>query len=491
MNHCGTSSKLDIPIPLPIKVDVDISSKLTSVFLLTPGVRAVGLYVRQRLRFSIARRMLKNPKPRGFREATGGRDAETAKLRPPVARLRNRSRSPSSRVRVRNVWRWIRSCDWAHLSCAPALRVLVPWLLSADEMSGSSRKAAAFHAALGAWALAAGLRLAAICGGWLVTVSSFAVTEIPVSMRMAGTWQLSSPQVCSVTLKVSPDGTATLKEGSRVTRWKLEYVATSESNSWKVVSQAASSEGPTDCAFPTYVPAGFGRGTYVRFLSEDSRMTLCTTDNIGGCNRWFERVGDRTAVPAVTSATLVERAVYRAVPEQPELFELVRKDAWPILVAGQGSTGQFEQVRCPDLFTWDVAGSFKQSFGELRVASCPDGERFTKIGRDAANSTSVRSLNRATLSPDERLRYGASYETEKMPDGARLYAYPAAIDVGIQLNTVIWVAAGDKRVVVVQLIGMTECEGRKPYVDAALCKDRWAALRGVALEVAKIMLPKS
>ena len=333
---------------------------------------------------------------------------------------------------------------------------------------------------------------ALLCAGWLVTsASSLAATNTMVSTRLTGTWQLSSPRVsCNVQLKITTDGTAALQAGTQVTRWKFETQATEESNDWKIVSQPVSSSGTPECTFPKYVQPGFGRETYVRFLAEDRKMTLCTTDNIGGCNQWFERVGSPAATPAATTSTLVERAVYRAVPEQSELFELVPKDAMPVLIPDL-SGQQFKQMRCLAMFAWDVGGTYKQPFGELRIASCPDRDAFAKIGRDIAGAEFVRSLSNATITPDERLRFGASYLAEKTPDGARLYAFPVGLEVGIQLNTVIWLPAGGKRAVVVQLVGMAECEGQKPYVETPFCKDRWAALRKIAVEVARFPLAGS
>jgi hypothetical protein len=334
----------------------------------------------------------------------------------------------------------------------------------------------------------ASIRSAAFWIGWAVMSSTLAATDAPVSNRLAGMWQLSSPHVsCDVTLKITTDGAATLMQGARTSRWKFELEDTTESNDWKIVNQVVGTDDAQGCAFPKYVQPGFGRETYVRFLAEDRKMTLCTTDNIGGCNQWFDRVGRPPAAPAPTASTRVERAVYRAAPEQPGLFELVPKDPMPVLIADL-SGRQFEQRPCGAMFAWDVGGAYGQPFGELRVASCKEADAYAKIGRDMADSELVRSLHELPLTPDDRLRYGASYAAESMLGGARLYAFPTGIEVGIQLNTVIWVPAGGKPAVVVQLVAMAECEPGKPYVEAPLCKDRWAVLRKIAVEAARLRL---
>jgi hypothetical protein len=359
-------------------------------------------------------------------------------------------------------------------------------------MFGSTIGTTRIDAAPASYPIGAALRAVTLSVGWLVTsASSLAATDAPVSTRLAGTWQLSSPHVsCSVTLKITTDGMASLQEGAYVTRWKFRTQVTAESNDWKIVSEPVGSSGAPECSFPKYVQAGFGRETYVRFLAEDRKMTLCTTDNIGGCNQWFERVERPASTPAATTSTLVERAVYRAIPEQSELFELVPKDEMPVLIPDL-SGQQFEQVRCPAMFAWDVGGTYQQPFGELHIAVCPDRNAFAKIGRHMADSEFVRSLLKATITPDEKRRYGISYLAETSPDGTQLYAFPVGLEVGIQLNTVIWLTAGGKRALVVQLVGMAECEGQKPYVETAFCKDRWSALRKIAVEVARLPLSGS
>ncbi len=340
-------------------------------------------------------------------------------------------------------------------------------------------------------ALLTQLRWGGVCGWFLVTVSAAtAATDAQVSTRLAGSWLLSSPRLsCSVTLEITTGGMATFKEGSRVTTWKLRPPLAAQDKSWKITVQPAGGQGVRDCTYPRYVPENFTGEIYVRFLSEDRRMALCTTDDIGGCSRWFDRVGDPALHPAVSPAIRVEHAIYQAIHEHPELFELLVKDPLPLLMVTHGAS-HFRQMQCPNMFAWDVGGSFQESFGELRVAVCPDGTEFARIGRDAVNSGLARSLPAPPVPPGERLRYGISFDTAVLPDGARMYSYPAALAVGVQLNTVIWLAAGQKRAVVLQLIGMSTCERPHPYVDGAFCKNRSEALRQAAVEIAQVTGPK-
>ena len=310
-----------------------------------------------------------------------------------------------------------------------------------------------------------------------------------VENRFTGIWQLNAPKMaCDVRLTVPTSGPATLREGSLLTTWKLSYVAVG-TNTWKVNAEPVGESGKSDCMFSEHTPHGLtrdaGRDVYLHFLAEDRKMALCTTEDVGGCFRWFKRVGSASAIP-VTQGLAAEHIMYSVVPEQEGLFELIPSQPMPMVLPSQKVRGDYQPLLCSPTFAWSVAGDAEGSFGEIRVGTCADGAAISKtIEGLVALARSVREREGlSSIATGESLRYGLVPDSRATPGGGHLYYLGGSLTVGVSINTAVWVSPHG-RTIVVQLFGSALCEPNAPYEHSLLCQDRATVLEQIAVQLGK------